>query len=125
MSCDYIYLLLLYFRYHRWQREHRFFSRSEFCKTAGLELWSVDDCLTPGKLFLAWFGGGGRGGGAGQGGVCTYLAGSLFFPLCVIVGYFDQIIRLNMIKLQGSDQSGSPEKNVFSPQVSFVLQDQF
>lgn len=50
-----------------------FFSPSESCKTADIELWSVDDYLTPGILFLAcflaWFMGG-----------CIYLADSLFLP---------------------------------------------
>lgn len=79
MSCDYIYLPLLYFRYYRWQREHCFISPSEFCKTAGLELWSVDGYLTPGMLFLASFGRGGRGGEEGQG---VHVFSRFFFPPC-------------------------------------------
>lgn len=36
-----------------------FFSPSESCKTPDVELWSVDDYLAPGILFLGWFGVGG------------------------------------------------------------------
>lgn len=89
-----------------------FFSPSESCKTADLELWSVDDYLAPGILFPGWFEAGGG----------TDLAHSLVYPLCIIVGHCDQMIRLNMVKLQGGHQNGSLEKNFFSHQVSLVLQ---
>lgn len=93
-----------------------FFPPSECCKSTDLELWIVDDYLTLGIVSSLVYGAERRGR------QCMYLAYSLYFPLCIIVGHFDQMIRLNMIKLQGGDQKSSLEKNLFSHQVSLVLQ---
>lgn len=45
---------------------------------------------------------------------CVYLADSVFYPLCIIVGHFDQMIRLNTVKLQGGDQNSPLQEKISS-----------